>query len=600
MKKEAHKADTLILRQKALELLAQKTSGPVSHLSESDSQKLIHELEVHQIELEMLNEELMSARTAAQISSDKYIELYDFAPTGYFTLSKEGKIIELNLCGSQMLGKPRSIVKNDLFGYFLTKDTKPNYYFFLKQVFNTNVKESCELAIRRNNDAPLDVLLTGIISGNGEQCLVNVIDITEQKKQQALIATIKELAFKNEEKEKNAAELLIAKNRAEESDRMKSAFLANMSHEIRTPMNGILGFTELLKNPRITLEKQQKYISMIEKGGVRLLNLINDLIDISKIESGQTKVVLSNCNINDQIEYVYTFFKPEIERKGMQIFYQNSLSDKVAIIKTDREKIIAILTNLVKNAIKYSEKGTIELGYSLNKASGPTELDRKSAELLFYVKDTGIGISENKIGSIFDRFVQADYEHIKACHDGVGLGLSIAKAYVELLGGKICVESELEIGSTFYFTIPYIHESEEIIEVTNFNSTDESEYKIQKLKILIVEDDESSAMLQTEIVNKFSREILYAINGVEAVEAYLHNPDIDLILMDIQMPEMNGIEATKQIRQFNKDVAIIVQSAHVFVNDREEAINAGCNEVILKPLNKALLIELIKKYFGKD
>ncbi len=242
-------------------------------------------------------------------------------------------------------------------------------------------------------------------------------------------------------------ELKSAKEKAEESDRLKSAFLANMSHEIRTPMNGILGFAGLLKEPDLTGEEQQAYIQVIEKSGVRMLNIINDIVDISKIEAGLMKLYMKESNMNEQIEYMYTFFKPEVEAKGIQFSFKNALPANEAIIKTDREKVYAILTNLVKNAIKYTEKGSIEFGYT-------KKTDKEDVKLEFYVKDTGIGIPKDRREAIFERFIQADIADEMA-RQGAGLGLSISKAYVEMLGGKIWVKSEEGVGSTFYFTLPY-------------------------------------------------------------------------------------------------------------------------------------------------
>jgi len=275
----------------------------------------------------------------------------------------------------------------------------------------------------------------------------------KEKRAAELIIANKELAFQNEEKGKRAEELIAAKGKAEESDRLKSAFLANMSHEIRTPMNGILGFTELLKEPELSGENQKYYIDIIEKSGLRLLNIINNIIDISKIESGLMNISISETNIKEQMEYIYTFFKPEVERKGIHIFCNTSLSVKEAIIKTDREKIYAILTNLVKNAIKFTNTGYIEIGYNL--------VGRQhAASLQFFVKDTGVGIPPEQIEMVFERFRQAN-ETLNKRYEGAGLGLAISKAYVEMLGGKIWVESELGKGSTIYFTIPYSAESEE-------------------------------------------------------------------------------------------------------------------------------------------
>ncbi|PKP22060.1 MAG: hypothetical protein CVU04_00030 [Bacteroidetes bacterium HGW-Bacteroidetes-20] len=247
-------------------------------------------------------------------------------------------------------------------------------------------------------------------------------------------------------------ELRIAKVHAEESDRLKSAFLANMSHEIRTPMNGILGFAELLKEPGLSGEEQQEYIDIIEKSGVRMLNIINDIIDISKIEANLMKVDIKECFVNNIMEFIYNFFKPQVEEIGVKLIFKNSLTDKKAIIKTDYEKFFSIITNLVKNAIKYTNEGSIEFGYELVETLHESVLKEKS--LQFYIKDTGIGIPKDRQSAIFERFIQADISD-KMAKQGAGLGLAISKAYVEMLGGKIWVESEERVGSTFYFTLPY-------------------------------------------------------------------------------------------------------------------------------------------------
>jgi PAS domain S-box-containing protein len=238
-------------------------------------------------------------------------------------------------------------------------------------------------------------------------------------------------------------ELIAAKEQAQESDRLKSAFLANMSHEIRTPMNGILGFTDLLKESNLTGDELQEYIQIIEKSGKRMLNIINDIVDMSKIESGLMKIEIQDCNINEQIDYIYTFFKPEVEAKGLKLSFNSQLPTQEANLKIDREKNYAILTNLVKNSIKYTNEGSIDFGYSI-----------RENYLEFYVKDTGIGIPKNRHDAIFKRFIQAGVEY-KTAQQGAGLGLAITKSYVEMLGGKIWVESQEGLGSTFYYTLPY-------------------------------------------------------------------------------------------------------------------------------------------------
>jgi PAS domain S-box-containing protein len=390
-------------------------------------------------------------------------------------------------------------------------------------------------------------------------------------------------------------ELLKAKEHAEESDRLKSAFLANMSHEIRTPMNGILGFADLLKEPGLTGEMQQEYVSIIEESGVRMLNIINDIVDISKIEAGLMEVNVQQVNINKQIEFIYTFFKPQIREKGLHCVMKNTLPEREAFINSDSEKIYSILTNLVKNAIKFTDQGTIELGYTLKS-------EKDSSVLEFYVKDMGIGIPKNRQIAIFERFIQADVLN-KMASQGTGLGLSISKAYVEMLGGKLWLESEEEKGSTFYFTLPYQPENEleNVVDKDNWSEKLSSvvNSNICRLKILAAEDDKISRRLISAIVKENSKELLVARTGIEAVDICRNNPDIDLILMDMQMPGLNGYEATQQIREFNKTVIIIAQSAFGLSDDREKSIAAGCSDYISKPINKSELLALIYKYFNK-
>jgi len=384
-------------------------------------------------------------------------------------------------------------------------------------------------------------------------------------------------------------DLVKAKEKAEESDRLKSAFLSNMSHEIRTPMNGILGFAELLKEPNLTLDERQDFIRIIEKSGERMLSTLNDIIDVSKIESGMMKVNISESNINKQIEFVYKFFKPEVESKGIKLTFKNSLISNEAIINTDIEKVYALLTNLIKNAVKFTDEGSIDFGYVLKSDSKPVELE-------FFVKDTGTGISQKLKEQIFERFRQGS-ESLDRKYEGSGLGLSICKSYVEMLNGKIWVETEERKGSTFYFTIPYSPVSEEKKVIINLDPVKSTDVHQRKLKILVAEDDEISFSFLAIALHKISKEVLCAKTGVETVIICRNNPDIDLILMDIKMPDMDGYEATQQIRQFNKSIIIVAQTAYALSGDNEHAIAVGCNNYLTKPINKDELLSLIQQYF---
>ncbi|MDY0103949.1 MAG: PAS domain S-box protein [Lentimicrobium sp.] len=361
-------------------------------------------------------------------------------------------------------------------------------------------------------------------------------------------------------------DLNVAKEKAEESDRLKSAFLANMSHEIRTPMNGILGFTQLLKEPQLTGDEQIEYIGLIEKSGDRMLNIINDIVDISKIEAGLMTVHYSETKINDQIKFLFHFFKPEVEEKEIHFSYNTSLTDLESVILTDREKVYSVLTNLIKNAIKFTHEGFINIGCI-----------RKDNFLEFTVKDSGVGVDIEKQKIIFERFRQGS-ELPTRNYEGAGLGLSISKAFVEMLGGRIWIKSSKGSGSEFTFTIPY-KTPEKSISVAEPQESQE-EQLLSNLKILIADDDSVSTMLLTLILEDFCDKILVAKTGTEAVEMVRNNHDLDLILMDIKMPEMDGYEATKIIRQFNNSIIIIAQTAYGMMYDREKALETGCNDHI--------------------
>ncbi|PKP51390.1 MAG: hypothetical protein CVT92_12895 [Bacteroidetes bacterium HGW-Bacteroidetes-1] len=393
--------------------------------------------------------------------------------------------------------------------------------------------------------------------------------------------------------QKEAEEKLIkALEKATESDRLKSAFLANMSHEIRTPMNGILGFAELLKEPGLSGEEQQNYIQIIEKSGARMLNIINDIISISKIESGLVELSISEINVNEQIEQLFNFFKPEAEAKGIKLFVNNTLTAKQASLKTDTAKLYSILSNLIKNAIKYTSKGSIEIG------CGITADTQDTLSLQFYVKDTGIGIAKERQEAIFERFIQADIED-KMARQGAGLGLAICKSYSEMLGGKIWVESTLNEGSVFYFTIPdkRFETAEKVIEIPiEIKESKKREFKT--MTVLIVEDDASSYELLMIILERSGMKTLWAENGIDAVNLCKENVNIDLVLMDINIPLMNGYEATKQIKKFRPNLPIIAQTAFALLGDRKKALEAGCDDYLSKPVKREelmLKIELLLK-----
>lgn len=374
--------------------------------------------------------------------------------------------------------------------------------------------------------------------------------------------------------------LIRAKEKAEESERLKSAFFANMSHEIRTPMNGILGFASLLRSPDITGEDQQKFIDIIEKSGQRMLQIINDLINFSKVEAGQMPVHVAEVNINDLFASLYTFFQLEASGKSIRLSQRISLPDEQAVMLTDEEKLQAILTNLIKNALKFTLKGWVEFGY---------HVDDSGVE--FYVSDSGIGIPETQITTVFDRFSQVE-DIPTSTQQGSGLGLSITKAYVELLGGNIHVTSEVDKGSRFTFRLPGTLVVKHDESAEDVKTTEPSLITPNGLHVLIVEDDDASDVLITLNIKPWCASIYHTKSGLDAVAICRDHPGLNLILMDIRLPGISGYEATRKIRQFNEDVVIVAQTAYALPEDREKALKAGCNDYLAKPLNRESLVHI--------
>lgn len=378
-------------------------------------------------------------------------------------------------------------------------------------------------------------------------------------------------------------ELKNAIKKAKEADRLKSAFLANMSHEIRTPMNAIMGFLSIIKDNNLEHNEQRQYINIVEESGERLLNTINDIIEISKIEAG---VDVYNPDTKDFItvgSYFCKFFKLEAESKGINLTFENGLGKDEFFITTDFNKLESIISNLLKNAIKFTEHGEVKFG-----------VEQKGGKLLFFVSDTGIGIPSDRLDAIFDRFVQANLS-ISRGHEGSGLGLSICKAYCKMLNGEIWVESQEKVGSTFFFTIepemstsqPEKQENKEIkMNAENGTPT-----------ILIAEDDDASFQLIEMSLRDQKFNIIRAFNGIEVLELMASNNDIAAILMDLKMPKLNGFEATKEIRKmYSKEIPIIAQTAYAMHGDSEKALAAGCNDYITKPTTKATLINALSKF----
>ncbi len=392
---------------------------------------------------------------------------------------------------------------------------------------------------------------------------------------------------------KNQKELKKAKQKAEEADRIKSAFLANMSHEIRTPMNAILGFARLLKEPSLNKEQLHEYVDIINGRANHLLQIINDILDLSKIESDQLLISEEEFNLNQFLNEIYSLISNELRQAGksdLDLYLRNGLKEDEANIISDKTRLQQILFNLLNNALKYTKEGFIEFGYHLQ--------NWEWGDLEFFVRDTGIGIEEDRQSVIFDRFRQADESKTRE-FGGAGLGLSISKGLVGKLGGQMWVNSEYGKGSVFYFTIPFKYKNEKDKIVTLQSNNFSMSYNWENIQILVVEDDMLSSKFLEAILEDTGASIVFTKDGNDALEEVKNNK-VDIVLMDIQLPGMSGNETTRQIKEINMNIPVIAQTAHAMAEDKSKSMDAGCDDYLTKPIDMQVLLDkmdtLLKKY----
>jgi two-component system, chemotaxis family, CheB/CheR fusion protein len=480
---------------------------------------------------------------------------------GYIEFVNESHCKVTGYSAKEIIGQKTNIFKSG------THDT--TYYQHLWQTITSKKVWEGEIANRKKNG---DIYweyatISPILNPEGE--IVNYMKVSQDVSSRI----IKQEKLKQD------------KILAEESDKLKSAFLANMSHEIRTPMNAIIGFSQLLEDIQLSDEQRKEFIRLISSQGEYLLTLINDIIDISKVEAGAIELRDEECNMKKLLHDLHMFF---ILNKMNDIKINVVMPDEGLLpeIYTDATRLRQILTNLIGNAVKFTPKGQVEFGVSLH----------NEKELLFYVKDTGLGIKKDKIDKIFDRFYQVYEGNSEYNKKGTGLGLAITKALVELLGGKLWVESEEFVGSVFYFTIPYRPAK---IKAINYDiEPDEYDGIFNGHTILVVEDIESNYLFIMHALENTQAELIWAKNGIEAIEQIKKNESISLILMDISMPLVDGYEATRKIRQLRQHIPIIAQTAHAMEGDKQNALNAGCNDYISKPIKIEDLINKMNQFLS--
>ncbi|MDX9845654.1 MAG: PAS domain S-box protein [Tenuifilaceae bacterium] len=422
--------------------------------------------------------------------------------------------------------------------------------------------------------------------------LIGFTDITERKKaEDALRENEQVLKEKNEEylalneelTESNQRiiainhDLIAAREKAEESDKLKSAFLANMSHEIRTPMNAIIGFSEMLLNPNLPNERKDFFAQILNTACHQLLNVVEDVIDISKIETGQMDVHLGETPINQTLNRVREIFLPQANANGVKITTSYFFPNGEDNITTDTNKLNQVLTNLVSNAVKFTDNGTIHISYAI-----------KNSMVEFSVADTGVGIDIQHHDLIFERFRQVEMGSTRQ-YGGTGLGLPISKSFIEMLGGTIWLESEPGKGATFSFTIPY----NPTLKEETANHMNDLEFDFTGKTILIAEDEEANFLYINELIEETGATIIRATNGQEAIDIFFSDAEVNIILMDIKMPMVGGIEATEAIRLRDKSIPIIALTAYAMASDREKCLSAGCNRYLSKPVRRNELLRAI-------
>jgi signal transduction histidine kinase len=488
--------------------------------------------------------------------------------TGNFWLSKEA----FNICGIKNSTTDFSF---DQFKTHFSEEDKDKFEKALTELLDKKTELNSDLKFYKRNRENNETVILNI-----RACFI--VDL--RRKISKISGIIRDITLQK----KTEADLLKQKRTAEESDRLKSAFLANMSHEIRTPMNAIIGFSELLNIGDLPYDKRKEYASIIKNKGNVLLNLIDDIIEISKFENGQLSVTKSEFNLYDflcEIQDVFEEKKRSLGKDNVDIILKIPKEDTVAEVYTDPGRLNQIFSNLMNNALQFTFKGSIKFGYKM-------EDNRK---IRFFVKDTGVGLTKKEQKHIFNRFRQVEETTIKK-FSGSGLGLTISKIIVDLLGGKINLKSEINIGSNFSFTIPVeLPPKKGRREPRKENST--FDYNWKDKVILIVEDEDINYKFLEAVLQKTEVQFIHATDGMQAVELCKSINKIDMILMDIKMPELNGFEATKQIKLLRKDIPIIAQTAFSMTEDKNRCFKAGCDDYIAKPIDIETLYRKINRFF---
>ena len=586
---------------KAYETATQET------LSAEETKQILHELRVHQIELEMQIEELRHTKHELRDSRSRYFDLYDLAPVGYLTLSEQGLIQEANLAAATMLGMERSALIKQLISRIILKEDQDIYYLHHRQLVKTGKPQACDLRLVKMGGTAFWVQLAASAiqdpsTNSGQDAKLAPVfrvvlsDITERKQaEEALLETNRRL-----EEATALAREMTAKCKV--ATRAKSQFLANMSHELRTPMTGVLGMLDLVLLGNLEAE-QREFIKTAYTSAHFLVRILNDILDMTKIEFGKLSFEEKPFSIRECLENTISILLPVTNIKGLHLDF--TVADNVSeFLVGDQKRLNQVLTNLAGNAVKFTEKGGVELRVT----AGGCALNGKR-EVTFTVTDTGIGIPVDKKHLLFHNFSQVDGSHSRE-YGGTGLGLAISKEIVERMGGTISFTSEEGKGSSFSCTIPFGEGETERAAISASEKTATQAFlpragEIRKPRLLIAEDDPTIKQILGKMLQRSNYEIGFADNGKKAVELW-ESEEYDLILMDVQMPLLNGFDATVTIREKERTcgghIPIIAITAHALKEDEERCLAAGMDAYISKPIDfqKTLLViaEALKNTSG--
>jgi len=581
-----------------------RKNGKITEVEFVSNVYLVNQTKVVQCNIRDITERQRTERALHEVE-EKYKSILDNSADAIFITNPLGNYIYTNKAVTDLLGYSADEMKHKSIKDITVIKEGLKFSEILGGVKN-NDKIFTEVELLKNDGTYILTDLNSVILPDG-QIYASCRDITDRKQDEvALFESEKNLKKQNKEYfdlnkkyltlnielvkslsqiKKLNSELIVSTTKAEESDNLKSAFLANISHEIRTPLNAIMGFSQLLLNPGLSNGKLDQYVQIIHSSSDQLLSIISDIIDISKIATGQIAIASEAINVHTLLRDLFSVYNKLTEFKKLNLYCNfDNTNDSIQII-TDGNRIRQVLCNLLNNAIKFTKEGNIEFGYVI-----------KENFIEFYVKDNGIGIASENQELIFQRFRQLETTNTRD-YGGNGLGLSISKALVNKMGGTIAVKSELGVGSTFSFTIPYI-KTDEGGHMAKQKSKSEPIYEWAEKSILIVEDEINSHTYFEELFFDSRVQLFHAWDGRQAVEMMKNNPQISLVLMDIKMPIMDGYTATRIIKRMLPKTPIIAQTAYVLGIDKEIALNAGCDDYISKPIDRNLLMELINRHLS--